>query len=412
MIGALALLFLTSACVREARHEPVIGEAFAGPSTLNIRRDIPMQSPVAGTVKHGDRLEILQRRRAFFRVRARHGAEGWVDERNLLSASDMDNLKRLAQTADKLPSQGAATPRFGDTRIYTLPSREAPSFITVKDKENVDVLAHVSVPRVKLTRAPILPPTPKTVIARKKPREGAIPPVPAPKPPPLPANWQDLSRTEADEPPDPEPAAPPPPDDDWCLVRTSDGEAGWTLTRRLEMAIPDEVAQYAEGRRIVSYFSLGTVQDGDQKKNIWVWTTVGGGTHNYDFDNFRVFVWSLRHHRYETSYIERNVVGYEPVTLETVTYSGAKYPGFSVCTLGKDGTKSRREFALLSNVVRYAGARPCEAQTPAQQLAGAIAPSGANAAAPPGAPVQQKGALVERIKLKMRALLSKYSFHK
>ena len=82
------------------------------------------------------------------------------------------------------------------------------------------------------------------------------------------------------------------------------------------MAIPDEVAQYAEGRRIVSYFSLGNLRDGDQTKNIWLWTTIGGGSHPYDFDNFRVFIWSLRHHRYETSYIERNLIGFAPVTLE------------------------------------------------------------------------------------------------
>ena len=40
------------------------------------------------------------------------------------------------------------------------------------------------------------------------------------------------------------------------------------------MGIPDEVAQYAEGHRIVSYFALGETQDGDQKKTTWLWTTV------------------------------------------------------------------------------------------------------------------------------------------
>ena len=38
--------------------------------------------------------------------------------------------------------------------------------------------------------------------------------------------------------------------DDWNLVRTLDGKVGWVLTRPLSMAIPDEVAQYAEGHRI------------------------------------------------------------------------------------------------------------------------------------------------------------------
>ena len=382
-----------------------IGEAFAGPSTLGLRRDIPIDSPVATTVKHGDRLEILQRRRAFFRVRAPSGAEGWVDERQLLAGSDMENLKRLAQAADKLPSQGAASPRFGEMRIYTLPSREAPSFITLKEKEKVDVLAHAEIPRVRLTRTPILPPAPKKILAKRKPKEGAIPPVPPPAPPPVPADWQDLSKTETGEKPD-EPAAAPPPTDDWSLVRTADGQAGWTLTRRLDMAIPDDVAQYAEGRRIVSYFPLGVVQDGDQKKNIWLWTTIGQGEHPYDFDNFRVFIWTSHRHRYETAYIERNVVGFAPVLLETVTYFGAQYPGFSLCLQRKDGTKSRREYALLTNIVRFAGERSCESQARPQDLVAMATPQGGTTPVSK-AVAESKPALIERVKRKVHSWFRK-----
>ena len=98
------------------------------------------------------------------------------------------------------------------------------------------------------------------------------------------------------------------------------------------MAIPDEVAQYAEGKRIVSYFPLGETQDGEEKKNIWLWTTTTDSREPYDFDSFRVFVWSLRRHRYETAYIERNLKGYSPVLLKEVeltSKSGAsKYPAF------------------------------------------------------------------------------------
>ena len=42
--------------------------------------------------------------------------------------------------------------------------------------------------------------------------------------------------------------------EDWNLVRTKDGKAGWVLSRMLVMAIPDEVAQYSEGARITSLF--------------------------------------------------------------------------------------------------------------------------------------------------------------
>lgn len=395
------------ACGRSPARAPVIGEAFVGPPTLNIRKDIPPQSAVAAIVKHGERLQILQRHRTVFRVRTARGAEGWVDERQLLAASDMQNLKHLAQVAAKLPSQGAATPRYGDLRVYTLASRDSPAFLTVKGKDKVDVLAHVVVPRAHIPRAPILQTTPKKVLPRKKGRQPAIPPVPMPKPPALPADWQDLSKTESVE--EEEPAeAPPLLTDDWSLVRTADGAAGWTLTRWLDMAIPDEVAQYAEGRRIVSYFPLGTVRDGDQTKNVWLWTTIGGGSHPYDFDNFRVFIWSQRHHRYETSYIQRNVAGFSPVSLETVTFAGAQYPGFSVCVEKKDGIRYRQQFALLSNVIRFAGERPCETQGQVQDLAAAGASKPGNGLTPnPTAPPPSKPSLVERVKRKLHSLFGK-----
>ena len=100
--------------------------------------------------------------------------------------------------------------------------------------------------------------------------------------------------------------------EDWSLVRTKDKRAGWVVTRNLVMAIPDEVAQYSEGARITSYFALADVQDGDQIKHHWLWTTSRDTGRPYDFDSFRIFTYVLRKHRYETAYIERRVEGFYP----------------------------------------------------------------------------------------------------
>ena len=51
------------------QHVPSIGQAFVGPAALKIRADIPLESATVATVKHGDRLDILQHRRKFLRVR-------------------------------------------------------------------------------------------------------------------------------------------------------------------------------------------------------------------------------------------------------------------------------------------------------------------------------------------------------
>jgi hypothetical protein len=179
----------------------------------------------------------------------------------------------------------------------------------------------------------------------------------------------DLSRSTT--PPEPAPEEPPPPPvrtDDWSLVRVPDGRVGWVLTRMLTMAIPDEVAQYAERHRITSYFSLGEVRDGDQVKHNWLWTTLGDTGTPYQFDSFRVFIWSLRRHRYETAYIERNLRGYYPVRVQPVEISeGGKpvsVPGFTLITEDKDGQTYQRTFAFVVNRVRQIGktaySRPSE----------------------------------------------------
>jgi hypothetical protein len=166
------------------------------------------------------------------------------------------------------------------------------------------------------------------------------------------------------------------------------------------MAIPDDVAQYAEGKRIFSYFSLGTVQDGDEKKNIWLWTTTLEGQRSWDFDSFRVFIWNLRRHRYETAYIERAIHGYAPVLLRDVDYTlnkeAAKYPGFSICMDNREGQRVRRQFALLGNIVRYAGEQACET-TPAQ-----VALNGSSLDSVPESASPAKEGWWERLKKRFR----------
>jgi hypothetical protein len=61
----------------------------------------------------------------------------------------------------------------------------------------------------------------------------------------------------------PEPAAPA--REDWWLVRDSHNRVGWVLARMIDLDVPLDVAQYAEGQRIVAFFVLNEVQDGDKK---------------------------------------------------------------------------------------------------------------------------------------------------
>src|ERR1035438_3363441 len=149
---AAALAVLLFACRGTPQATPSLGEAFVGPSTLNLRSDIPTQSATVAVVRHGDRLQILQHRRSFLKVRAPNGAEGWTDERQLLAASDMASLKELAARAARMPSQGRAI-ADADLRVHIQPSAKSPSFLTVQANEKVDMLTHITRPRTDLPRA-------------------------------------------------------------------------------------------------------------------------------------------------------------------------------------------------------------------------------------------------------------------
>jgi len=350
--------FLVS-CSDKPRPVASLGDAYVGPTTLNLRQELALKSAVSTTVKHGDKLSIVEYRHRLVRVRTEQGAEGWTDMRQLLTPEQMAALRDLAQNASHAQSQGQAMV-FESLNMHTEPSRTSPSFGQIPENGKVDVIAHKLTPRVQhdevFTPAPVKPVTIRKK-AKPKSTQTKIGPPPRPPAPKLPGNWLALSTTKPDLPAVPEAApppvaAPPPPApspvevpmDDWNLVRTTDGKVGWVLTRPLSMAIPDEVAQYAEGHRITSYFPLGQVHDDDAVKSNWLWTTIVKGGQPYEFDSFRVFVWSLRHHRYETAYIERNVVGHYPVQ---VTNAGAT-PSFSVVVEGDDGHLYRKTYAFDS----------------------------------------------------------------
>ena len=390
--------FLVS-CSPEPSRPPSIGEAYVGPATLNVRQELAPKSPVSATLKHGDKLDILEYRRRFVKVRTEHGAEGWTDMRQLLTPEQMAGLQHMVASVAQYPSHGAASV-YEPLNMHFEPNRASPSFWQVPENAKVDVIGHKLAPRVQpASPAPVLASKPAPQKRKTKDRQSQAKlspptPPPAPKPPP---NWVALSvpKEEAEEPeapkPEPKPAGPVP-SDDWSLIRTKDGKVGWVLTRMLNMAIPDEVAQYAEGHRITSYFPLGQVQDGDTVKNNWLWTTIVKGLEPYEFDSFRVFVWSRKHHRYETAYIERNIVGHYPVEVST----SGDAPIFSVVLEANDGGLYRKTYTFEGYRIRMVKREP---YNPRREVE---APK--SVANPPAAAPANEPPLITRLKDRVKRL--------
>lgn len=415
----LVMVLALAACDSSRQGPPTIGEAYVGPATLNVRQELAPHSPIAATVKHGDKLEVVQTKRRFVRVRTANGALGWTDSRQLLSTAQMDDLNLLSKSAATLPSQGSASV-FETLNVHTEASRVSPSFAQIAEGTSVDVIGHRLAPKVAPPAAPIATVAPKAIAKKssKKDKKG-LPPPPMPSPPPLPPNWLELSRSATPEPgaeaefareSEPklsaaekkeDPVAAEVPMDDWSLVRLKDGRAGWVLFRMLVMSIPTEVAQYAEGHRITSYFALSDVDDEGQKKHDWLWTTIGKGAEPWEFDGLRVFVWNLRRHRYETAYKERNLKGFYPVT--AVRGTGTRGAGGTFSVILQEGD------AFIKKTYRYYGMRVSVVGTEPIEGPKAASPGALATAAPPSskpaAPAEP--GFFERLKERTKSVFKK-----
>ncbi len=358
-IGLALTVVLAASCSSRPPQQRPTGVAYAGPATLNLRKDLASKSPVVGTAIHGEQLDILDTRRRFVKVRTRQGVVGWTDTNLLLTQQQMDDLRRLAESANKTPSQGVATV-FEAVNMHAEPNRQSPSFFQIPEAGKVDVIGHQAAPRVQPPPAKPLPVRRAAPSKKAKGKDGkqrVAPLLPPPPPPGPPPNWEQLSRPRASDIPGLTAAQLPPVAlDDWNLVRTHDGKVGWVLARMLSMAIPDEVAQYAEGHRITAYLPLGDVKDQNAVKHNWLWTTISNGQHSFEFDSFRVFVWSIRRHRYETAYIERNVSGHYPV--ETQAIPGQEEKTFSLVLEEKDAKLYKRTYGFSGYRVRMISKTP------------------------------------------------------
>lgn len=391
LVLLFGLIVLTAAgCKQGPPLAPSLGEAYIGPITVELRAELAPNAKVIATAQHGEKVDITQVRRRFVKVRLLNGKEGWTDQRKLITPAQMAQIESIEEGAAKLPTRGRAT-AFDVINIHADPDRFSASFYQVKPGTQVDVLGRRITERLATAPPlePIVKPSPKQPKKAKKEKEKKaprVPPPPMPEAPRLPSNWMELSKTDLPEEPKDEEPPTPKRYDDWTLVRTQAGKTGWVLTRMLQMAIPDDVAQYSEGARITFYQALAEVEDSEAgKKKHWLWTTSRGGT-EADFDSFRVFIWNARRHRYETSYIERNLEGFFPVKVEG--------PKFTVLLKSKEGKFYTKTFQLEGYITRWLG--NADASAPPDPLA-SLTKSAPAPAAPAGSPEAVSRSLKDKL---------------
>jgi len=146
--------------------------------------------------------------------------------------------------------------------------------------------------------------------------------------------------------------------EDWYLVRNSSGKVGWVLLRMVDLDVPLDIAQYAEGQRIVGYFVLNTVEeniDGEEKQEpqYLVLLNMPKDGLAWDYNQVRVFTRNRNKHRYETAYRERNMEGYLPVkTGHAFFEKEGDLPTFTIRKMNADGQIVESTYKMNGPIVR------------------------------------------------------------
>jgi hypothetical protein len=356
LLVAFALCATMLACKRAALVQHTYMYVSAPETSLRDR--VATMYNKIGTVHNGDRVEVLEKQRRFLKVRTDNGQEGWIEERSLVSQEVYDAFQKLEKDGASEPVQAHGATR-AQLNMHATPSREGEHLYQLKDGEKVDILKRAT--SEKNPPKPVLANPAPTAKNGAPPKEQAsVPGNPASQPPTTPA-----ANPSQPSPPSParspaiaakgkEAAAPKPIMEDWYLVRGPSGHVGWVLLRMVDLDIPVEVAQYAEGQRIMGYFVLNTVQDGDkQVPQYLVLLNEPKDGLPWDYNQIRMFTWGRIRHRYETAYRERNLEGYLPVaTGHQIFGKEGDLPTFTIHKLTDDGKLVDVTYKLNGPIVR------------------------------------------------------------
>jgi SH3-like domain-containing protein len=277
-----------------------------------------------GIVKNGERLEVLEREKRFSRVRTAAGIEGWIEQRYLVDQATYDGLQKLTKENLGDPVQAPGVLR-NDTNLHLTPGRESEHLYQLLAGAKVSVL--------------------KRATAEKQPGAAGQP------------------KTGG--------KASGPVLEDWWLVRDAENRVGWVLSRMVDIDVPLDIAQYAEGQRFVAFFALNQVQDSGKDgsgKNVAQYLCAITEPHDglpYDFDQVRVFTWNVRKHRYETAYREHGLNGVLPVTVTNENFDKeGTLPVFVLRVKDDSGGIRERKYKMNTPIVRRVLAPGEQKETP------------------------------------------------
>jgi Bacterial SH3 domain len=297
---ALCLLALGAGC---SRFHPKPAEmVYVSAPEMYLRDRVAPVSNRVTKVVNGEALEVLEHGHRFVQVRTANNQIGWIDDHAVVDEKTFQSFKQLADDHKNDPVTATASLR-DELYMHLIPGRDTERFYLLPGDAKVQLLSRASVAKAA---APGY--APLAHLATPKPPKGG--------------------RVIDSEP-------PPPVMEDWWLGRDSQGHTGWLLGSRLDVDVPDQIAQYGEGQRFVGAWLLTKVNDPEadapnhQAPEYLTALAPPSSGLPYDFDQIRVFTWSKNHHRYETAFRLHPIAGYLPVRVFTENTPTGPVPAFS-----------------------------------------------------------------------------------
>lgn len=281
----LGITLLGLAGCSRLRPKPPADYVYVTAKQTFLRDRVAAVSNRTGTVENGDRLQIVDHGRRFYKVKTDKGEVGWIEEKAVVTQPVYDQFLALTEAHKNDPAVASAVVR-DEANLHLKPGRETERFYRLGENDKVQLLRRATLPR------PVPAGTP---VAAKLP----------------------VRRGESEQ----AQAAPPVPMEDWWLVRDAHGRVGWMLSRLLDVDAPDSLTRYSEGQRFVGAYVLQMIHDdgaeGDNKDIPEYVTVLSPYTAGlaYDFNQVRVFTWNPKMHRYETAFREKNIEGFLPVSV-------------------------------------------------------------------------------------------------
>jgi len=283
---------------RPSRNVPVEA-GYVLPSSVQVV-DTPAEVRiVVGSIKSGERVDILKRTRNWAQIRTSDNLTGWVGNSDLLDAQTYEGGQKLLRDLVKTPAQ-AEGHTSGLVNLHLEPSREAAQLAQLPENLKVQVFGR---------------------------------------------RWVDRP------PPDGQPSAAKV-RDAWYLIR-ADARAGWVMGRFVALDIPEKLAPYAQGSNLVAWVVLKTVDDEGQPVPEYL-TADRLGTQEADFSHIRVFTWWIKDHKYVTAYVEGGLNGYFPIRVAEV--NGVPY--FRLRLMDGQGQKYQKVYGLFDTITHAVGTVP------------------------------------------------------